>query len=96
MPCSSSSWAMRGVIPKPEAEFSPLAMTRSMALFDKVGEPVVDDLAAGRTDDVADEQNLHAEAALSTFRGNIKPTAARERRESHQKQNGADCLAVGS
>ena len=47
---------MRGVMPKPDAEFSPLAMHRSiLALREDVREPVVNDLAAGRANDVADE-----------------------------------------
>ena len=58
---------MRGVMPKPEAEFSPLAMTRSiLALLDDVGQAVTDDLPTGRTDDVADKKNAH-EAGERSF-----------------------------
>ena len=49
---------MRGVMPKPEAEFSPLAMHRSIcALRQDIREAVVDDLASGRTDDVSDKKD---------------------------------------
>ena len=56
-------------MPKPEAEFSPLAMQRSMrALRQDVREAVVHDFAARRADDVADEENFHLCLILSAAR----------------------------
>ncbi len=51
---------MLGVMPKPPAAFSPLMMSRSTAwVSTTLGEVFADDVAAGRAEDVADEENVH-------------------------------------
>ena len=52
--------AMSPVTPKPAAEFSTLAMTKSMlALLDERGDGAPRDLAPGLAEDVADEEDPH-------------------------------------
>ena len=59
IPQPNNSSASRGVMPNPDAEFSPLAMHRSMrALRENIGEPVMYDLVSRRADNVADEENF--------------------------------------
>ena len=61
---------MSPVTPKPAAEFSTLAMTKSIAaLLDERGDGAARDLAPGLSEDVADEQDLHP-------RGPLRPTHA--------------------
>ena len=51
---------MSPVTPKPAAEFSTLAMTKSSAVaLDQRGNRAPRDLAAGLAEDVADEQDAH-------------------------------------
>jgi hypothetical protein len=69
-PRSKSSSAMEGVMPKPPAAFSPLMMSRSTALVRRRGEVFADDVAAGRAEDVADEENIHR-LSLARVRGEL-------------------------
>ena len=47
-------------MPKPPAAFSPLMMRRSTAwVSSDVGQVFADDVAAGGSEDVADEENVH-------------------------------------
>ena len=59
---------MSPVMPNPAAEFSPLAMTKSIACRSiERGQPSAHDLAARLPEDVADEEDLH-QAVLTGIR----------------------------
>jgi len=60
MPLCSRSSAIFGVIPKPEAEFSPLAITRSiLPLRHDVRQSVANNLAPRRTHNVSNKKYAH-------------------------------------
>ena len=60
---------MSPVTPKPAAEFSTLAMTKSIdSLLDERGHGAARDLASGLAEDVADEQDPHGQSVRTGIR----------------------------